>query len=324
MGTKGPGLIYNGSQYTGLASMDWWQKNGLYCLRPSYLDDCPGAAERYKIGYAAGSSSRQLGVRLSNHASALVDMTIIWIVTVDSKKIRPSKFSKRKKKNPHEGSSNEGDLDTEKSMANILEKEAFAWLTLAGFPRVKHQSGVVSEYFTDVPMADMRRLFDHLTTIDSVPVGPSKWMPMIGESTYWFGNERIDGAGMKKPPSRFHYGYLLPTEQEEQRRRLNALLKKAVEEHDGYAEKDLRAMLQALLSMSYIDVKSLDDKDDDDDDTKTDTKDDDDDGGGMTFVEISDSELYSDEDTTATPAVPDPATATIVKFLQKLHLTFLG
>ena len=92
----GPGLIYNGSKYTGVGNMNWFTKNGIHCLRPGWLDQCPGAVERYKLGMAAGSSSRQLGVRLSNHSSALVSMSIMFIITVESTKVRTTSTLKTK------------------------------------------------------------------------------------------------------------------------------------------------------------------------------------------------------------------------------------
>lgn len=317
----GPGLIYNGSAVNGLANMNWWKQNGIYCLRPGWLDQCPGAVERYKIGMAAGSSSRQLGVRLSNHSSALVSMSLMFICTVSSTKVRTKTTlkSNRKRKNPNADNENEKDIHTEKSMASILEQEAFAFLQANGIDRVLHESGRGSEYFSDVPLSLLRALFDHLTTITSIPLNKkNKWMPQIKDA-YWFGDENaIQGNGMNKPPSRFEYGYLLPTQQELNRRRLSGLLQSAVDNGDKDLEEDLKAQLESLLSMSYVDVKFFDGGSDDDDDdkgSKTETKDDDDDGGGggMTFVDISDSDLYSDEDdTSAAPVAPDPGTIVAV------------
>ena len=81
------GMLYDGSK-DGLNQMDWWKESGIYAIRPTYFDDCPGIKPMLKIGMAGGSSSRQLGVRLSNHASALVSFTILFVITVRSNVIR--------------------------------------------------------------------------------------------------------------------------------------------------------------------------------------------------------------------------------------------
>ena len=93
------GLRYRGGK-EGIGNMTWFSESGVYAIRPGFLDEAAAKGcvlpERIKVGFSGGSSSRQLGVRLSNHASALVDMQIIMIITVRSDEIRERKGDKRK------------------------------------------------------------------------------------------------------------------------------------------------------------------------------------------------------------------------------------
>ena len=77
------GLKYQGGN-NGIGNMNWFSESGLYAIRPGFLDEAAAKGcvlpERIKVGFSGGSSSRQLGVRLSNHASALVDMQILMII----------------------------------------------------------------------------------------------------------------------------------------------------------------------------------------------------------------------------------------------------
>lgn len=251
------GLEYNGSKYTGIGNMNWFGESGIYAIRPTYLDSCPELPDRIKIGMAAGSSSRQLGVRLSNHSSSLVSFTILFIITVRSDINRPGVFRPNRAKPARLLDSGEGNVEQDWNMSKILEDEAHAWLDQQKvdgkeIERVLHGSGRKSEYFSEVPYDMLRSLFDHLIDIRSVPVSKHNWMPQIYQA--YFFDAPIKGDGMTEPPSIFSFGYTLPQFDEKVRRQLQFRLKRAIKAKDGDLIDTLQFQLEALLSDAQVQI----------------------------------------------------------------------
>ena len=226
------GLVYNGSSTSGIGNLPFYNQSGIYCIVPSYYWRCP---EKFpatiKVGMSGGAGSRQLGVRLSNHGTSLVEFTILWIITVDSRTTRERvSTAPRRGTRVRHGTSRysdsdhmgEGDNYTSSQMAKALESEAFQFLQDAGASRRRHMSGHVSEYFENVDFSMAQQLFKHLTDIDSISSIPgNSYIPQYDRA--WLFTDLWDAKGAHTIPKMYERGYALTPENEANRERLQEI-----------------------------------------------------------------------------------------------------
>jgi len=200
---------------------------------------------------------------MSNHASVLVDMSILMIVTVDGsqpRSVRASKVSARQSKKTQRyaplGLAPEEDLDRNRSMAMILEKEIFAFLAdQPGVERKAHASGVKSEVVVNLSRDVLKSLFNHLIDPTSTPKGPSQWMPQL-KSAYFF-DEELALQGQVEPPERFRYIVNLDPSDEQRRRVLQQELKVARKKKQDDRAAELEEQLLKLADNNSVDSGGL-------------------------------------------------------------------
>jgi len=167
------GLLYNGSV---IRNMEFSNDAGVYCVAPSFLDDCPNATKHYKVGFTgtstAGGTSGSLASRFGTYATSFVRFRIPFVITYSRKKLIDTEYSAQVSHN----------------MAHAAEQELFAWMSKNGFPRREHVSGRPSEWF-NVDRETLKAAFDYMTDLSTPGILYKKKPEPLGA---WYFGENVD------------------------------------------------------------------------------------------------------------------------------------